>query len=93
MQTVDEYEPELLEKIAVAKKTTRQKKMQDKQKVDGDRQKAEADMQQREQSMANTMMSVAQAMQQLAHAMSAPTEIVRDPKTGKTVGARKIING
>jgi hypothetical protein len=35
------------------------------------------------------MQQFAQAMQQMADHMSAPTEIVRDPRTGKVVGSQK----
>jgi hypothetical protein len=41
------------------------------------------------QQNAQMMQQFAQVMQQMAAHMSAPTEIVRDPRTGKVVGAQK----
>jgi hypothetical protein len=60
-----------------------------------DEQRKDAESQDRvrsHQSMVETMTSVTQAMQQLAAAMSAPTEIIRDPKTGKVASAKKRID-
>jgi hypothetical protein len=45
------------------------------------------------QQNAHMMQQFAQAITQLAAHMSAPTEIVRDPRTGKVVGAQKRTNG
>jgi hypothetical protein len=45
------------------------------------------------QQNAQMMQQFAQAMQQMADHMAAPTEIVRDPRTGKVVGSQKRVNG
>jgi hypothetical protein len=41
------------------------------------------------QSNAQSLNQFAQALTQMAQAMSAPTELVRDPRTGKVIGSRK----
>jgi hypothetical protein len=48
-----------------------------------------ADMMAVMQSNAQSLNQFAQALTQMAQAMSAPTELVRDPRTGKVIGSRK----
>jgi hypothetical protein len=43
------------------------------------------------QAMAQAVGMLASSMDNFAHVLSADTELLRDPKTGRAVGARKVI--
>lgn len=44
------------------------------------------------EQMASGQVAIAQALDGLAAAQSAPTEIIRDPSTGRPIGARKVMS-